>query len=162
MKLELQPKVSVVCFAERQNSQTGEREILLSKRLKHPNYGKVVGVGGKVRFGETFEEAARRELHEETGLTGTFEMTGILRKIGHQKNECSGQEIVLDILFILFHVTHTSGELIEKINDQQNIWCKLDEIPNRKDITSTVPLFLKHGLSGTIENFEHVVEMEGF
>lgn len=161
MKVEQQPKVSVVCFPERTNKK-GQKEILLSKRLKHPNFGMVVGIGGKVRFGETFEETAHRELYEETGLTGNFRQSSILRKIGVQEGKEGKHQTLLNIVFILFHVTKVSGELITKTSDQENFWCVLEDIPEREDISTTVPLFIEHGLNGTMENFEHIAEQENY
>lgn len=42
--------------------------LLLGRRGKHPNYGRWVIPGGGVEFGESWLDAAKRELHEETGL----------------------------------------------------------------------------------------------
>jgi 8-oxo-dGTP pyrophosphatase MutT (NUDIX family) len=44
-------------------------EILL---IRHKRLGTWLPVGGEIEPGETPLEAARRELHEETGLEGTF------------------------------------------------------------------------------------------
>lgn len=43
-------------------------EVLLVKRAREPMAGSWSLPGGKQEFGETMEEAARRELFEETGL----------------------------------------------------------------------------------------------
>lgn len=160
MKIEQQPKVSVVSFPYRKN-KSGELEVLLSKRLKHPNYGIVVGIGGKVKFGETFEEAAHRELMEETGLTGDFSLSGIIRKMGYQGKD-KNHEVVLDILFVIFKVKNVKGNLIEKTEDQLNFWCPLAEVPKRKDTSETLLAFIEKGLKGKLENFELFSELESF
>jgi 8-oxo-dGTP diphosphatase len=40
--------------------------------IKHKRLGTWLPIGGEIEPGETPLEAAARELHEETGLTGTF------------------------------------------------------------------------------------------
>ncbi|KAA3450868.1 DNA mismatch repair protein MutT [Mesorhizobium sp. SARCC-RB16n] len=45
--------------------------VLLVKRARSPSQGLYAFPGGKVEAGETLEEAARRELLEETGLRAT-------------------------------------------------------------------------------------------
>jgi len=44
-------------------------KILLVKRLNPPHQGKWSIPGGSVKLGETLQEAAEREVREETGLT---------------------------------------------------------------------------------------------
>ncbi len=48
-----------------------EDRVLLVKRARAPSQGLYAFPGGKVEPGETLEEAARRELKEETTLGGT-------------------------------------------------------------------------------------------
>src|ERR1041384_7677854 len=50
----------------------GELKVLLIQRELPPFRGKWAFPGGFVRIDETLEEAARRELQEETGLTKVF------------------------------------------------------------------------------------------
>jgi ADP-ribose pyrophosphatase YjhB (NUDIX family) len=62
---------SVAIFA-RHTSTHGVRRVLL---VHHKRLGTWLPVGGEVEEGETFLEAARRELREETGLEGRFPTT---------------------------------------------------------------------------------------
>ncbi len=47
-----------------------DRHILLVRRANAPDAGKWGFPGGKVEFGESLEQAAQRELFEETGIRG--------------------------------------------------------------------------------------------
>jgi len=71
-EIEKQPKVSVALIVERHTD--GKREFLAQQRLKQPYYGFWGRLGGKVRWGESFEEAAKRELKEETNPDGDFNL----------------------------------------------------------------------------------------
>ena len=46
-----------------------EKKLLMCKREKEPFKGKINFVGGKVESNETEDEAAYRELYEETGIS---------------------------------------------------------------------------------------------
>lgn len=70
-------------IVERQHK--GRREFLCQQRLKQPYYGFWGRLGGKLRWGESFEEAAARELMEETGMTATFTYKTIYHKRDYKK-----------------------------------------------------------------------------
>jgi hypothetical protein len=79
--IEKQPKTSVIIRGVRKNKK-GEAEYLMTRRLRQPYLGKVGAPTGKVRFGETFQEAAERELYEETGLKAKkFHLQEIYHKL---------------------------------------------------------------------------------
>lgn len=55
-----------LCFLLRE--EAGHRYVLLGRKKKGFGTGKIVGVGGKLEPGESDEDAACREVHEETGV----------------------------------------------------------------------------------------------
>lgn len=127
--VEKQPKVSVALHIKRKNKK-GEIEHLLLKRLRQPYYGKVGHLTGKIKFGETIIEAAKRELFEETGLIAKkFNIEMVYRKM--RKNN---ENYVQDVIFFRVLVTDLTGKLIEKTKYQENIWITEKEMKKRKDL----------------------------
>jgi 8-oxo-dGTP diphosphatase len=60
-KGKILPIVVITVFNEK-------NQCLLLKRNKHPYMGYWEVVGGKIEFGESFADAAKREIFEETGV----------------------------------------------------------------------------------------------
>ncbi|HVX93013.1 MAG TPA: NUDIX domain-containing protein [Candidatus Dojkabacteria bacterium] len=117
--IEKQPKTSILIHGIRVNPKTKEVEQLMSRRLKHPYFGKIGRLGGKIKFGETILEAAQRELFEETGLKAkNFTLERIYHKIGIN----DANETVQDVIFYIFFVTDFYGDFIAKNEFQENLW----------------------------------------
>ena len=81
--LRLQGKISVVVIITR-NKDT---ETLIYTRLKHPFYGCQGHLSGKVYWGETLDDAAKRELKEETNLDLIDSERAALEKMFGKKTE---------------------------------------------------------------------------
>jgi ADP-ribose pyrophosphatase YjhB (NUDIX family) len=126
---EKQPKTSVIIKASRINKE-GKEELLVCKRLRHPYWGKVGRLTGKVKFGEKVEDAVKRELYEETGLiTEDIKLLNIYRKLRYDKNENSVQ----DVFFYVFEVENLTGNFIEKSQFQENFWITKQDFKKRED-----------------------------
>lgn len=135
--IEKQPKTSIIVRAVRRNRETGEFEHLLCKRLRQPYYGKVGRITGKVRFGETFEEAASRELVEETGLVaGKFTLEEIYRKMRRREDGI----FVQDVIFYRFFAAELDGELIHKTETQENFWATKGFVSENCDVYDDLEL----------------------
>jgi ADP-ribose pyrophosphatase YjhB (NUDIX family) len=144
--VEKQPKISVLIKPRRFNTDKNTMEYLMYKRLKQPYFGKVGSIGGKVRFGESMEDAAKRELYEETGLiTNKLILIEVYRKIRNDEK----QNTVQDVIFFIYWGEDISGTLIEKSEIQENFWATAEELYKRDD------LFDDFGIQSDDKPFEY-------
>jgi 8-oxo-dGTP pyrophosphatase MutT (NUDIX family) len=124
LKLERQAKLGVALHAVR--IKNGKTEVLVHKRLKEPFYGWYGSHSGKIRWGESPIDCARREFEEETGLSGKF----ILKEIVHYFHYHKDGRLLEDKYFWVFRVDDVSGKLKEKVPEGENVW--MDESKFRK------------------------------
>lgn len=155
MTLEKQPKVSVMIIPYKIENDI--RYILVNKRLKQPYLGKVGDYTGKIRFGETALEAAKRELFEETGLTGQLNFVRVIRKMAYKDNE-----FLQDNILYIFTATDLTGELISQNDDVENFWISNQDLLSHKDIYSTLPYILPVAFGENSGVDELIVEAEGY
>lgn len=153
---EKNPKVSVLVYVRRKNKEEKD-EYLMQKRLKHPYYGKVGNLTGKVRFGETFEQAARRELKEETGLEANFKLRHIYHKIRFDKDNTPLQ----DSVFAVFLASNPKGKLINP-KDAKWFWITLADLYKRKDLFDDIKDNFEKVLSGRCKFVEDVQIAKGY
>jgi ADP-ribose pyrophosphatase YjhB (NUDIX family) len=98
-------KVGVFCLIF--SGSDYNSKMIAQTRLKEPFFGYKGVVTGKIKFGETTFDAARREVLEETGLVGELNYKGM----AHHVNIKDGR-VVEDKYFFCFVVLNAKGELL--------------------------------------------------
>ena len=138
-EIEKQPKVSVAITLERRNEK-GEREFLFQQRKKNPYYDFWGRVGGKIRWGESVLEAAKRELREETGLEAEFEQ----RLLYHKRdfNKATGK-LLEDKIFFCVYATEYTGEFIQEFEGGVNRWMTVEEFHQKPKRFTSVDEFME-------------------
>lgn len=125
-------KLTVLPYVVR--TYKGRRQILLQRRLRHPYFGDIGTVSGKVHIDEKVEEAARRKLGEETGLEADFKLLGVVRKIRRDKEGT----VIEDSLYHVCYGENPTGKLVSINNYGENFWTDFDAAIKyqRKNITA--------------------------
>jgi 8-oxo-dGTP diphosphatase/2-hydroxy-dATP diphosphatase len=96
-------------------------KVLLGMKKRGFGQGRWNGFGGKVKDGETIEEALKREMEEEVGITPkSFEKVGII------EFEFLGEPEMLEVHF--FKVNEFIGEPKES-EEMKPKWFNIKEIP---------------------------------
>jgi len=120
--VERQPKSAVILAVERDHN--GTREFLFQERLKNPYYGFWGLATGKIRWGESIEETAARELMEEAGLIATWHVAGVYHE---RVTHVSSEEYIEDKIFFVAHGTNPQGDLLVDFEGGHNEWLTHDE-----------------------------------
>jgi 8-oxo-dGTP pyrophosphatase MutT (NUDIX family) len=131
LKLERQAKLCIALHAVRKGKSSNE--YLVHQRLKEPFYGWYGSHSGKIRWGETPLNCAKREFLEETGLTGEFKLTGIV----HYHHFHKDGRLLEDKYFWVYKVTNVIGELKETVPEGKNIWMTEKQYRNLDNVFAT-------------------------
>jgi 8-oxo-dGTP diphosphatase len=103
--------------------------VLLVRRGKPPNVGAWTLPGGAQELGETAEEAARRELLEETGLeVDTLHFAAMVDNI---RRDAEGR-VRFHYTIIDFATRWLSGEPVAASDVTAAVWARLDELEKYK------------------------------
>lgn len=108
-------RISVILNVTRINQ--GKLQILMQQRTRQPFFGDISGIAGKVRIGETIEQAAARKLMEETGLSAQFQLLGVYRKIKILQNQ-----VMEDVFYHHCFAHDPAGNLVEQNIHGKNFW----------------------------------------
>lgn len=156
VQIEKQAKVSVLLVCQRE--QNGRVHYLIQRRLKQPFYGHHGFPGGKVRYGETIYEAAKRELSEETGLEGSLAVVGVKHKMDYSPEGT----LLEDKVFLIFKVTNVKGSYIENFGEGMNIWLSKKEIMALPNLFDGVEETLTMSKSNSLQFVETKYTVTGF
>ncbi len=124
------------------------KKILL---VKHKKFNKWVQPGGHIEHNETPEEAAEREVYEETGLKVKLigerfpRESDFIRPLGIQKN-CSNNHLHVDIVYVAV----PNNDIIDAVYDKNESYGakwfsrgELDHLDVFEDIKITMDYLLK-------------------
>ncbi len=127
--IEKQPKISVLLVVENRDGK-----LLAQQRLKQPYYGFWGRQSGKVRWGETLEAAALRELKEESGLTADFSFAGVYHQMDFEKNG----DFLEDKYFMVMYGINPQGELVADMEGHHNEWLSVEELESKDVVFSSI------------------------
>ena len=149
--IEKQPKISVALIIE-----NGSGQFLAQQRLKQPYYGYWGRPTGKIKWGEIFLQAAKRELMEETGLTADLRVAGFYHKMDYEQ---SNGALLEDKLFVLVYGNNPSNKLTEEAEGCRNAWMSDEDLvalPKRFEAIEEITRLAKtSGLNFIEEKYEY-------
>lgn len=120
--IERQPKSAVILAIER-DTKNG-KQYLFQERLKNPYFGFWGLPSGKMRWGESVLDTAKRECLEETGFTADFRVAGVYHERVILKET---GEMMEDKIFFVCNGTNPKGDLLTDFEGGHNEWLTFDQ-----------------------------------
>jgi ADP-ribose pyrophosphatase YjhB (NUDIX family) len=121
--IERQPKSAVIFGLCREKA--GKTEYLFQERRKNPYFGFWGLPSGKVRWGETIKETARRESLEETGLDADFTVVSVYHET---VKDAESDKIIEDKIFFMVRGDNVRGNLMEDFEGGHNEWRTVEAV----------------------------------
>ncbi len=128
-----------------------DAQVLLIKRnaLKRVNPNKISGLGGEVEQGETFLEAAQRELEEESGLVAyDLSLKGTLTIIDN---------LAISRVLYIYVGYKFEGELKKECSEGKLNWYDCSNIPYMNNIAIHQRLFIGHIINSSDSFYSGIV-----
>lgn len=139
---EKQPKVSVLLVIAEPGAD-GSTLYLVQKRARNPFYGYWGEIHGRTKWGESFEETAKRQLKRQAGLDATFAVHNFRRIRDYAAED---KQLLEDKLFVILKATSVTGELTNCYSGGANAWMTAEELRKQdKVFTSTLSIIEEAG-----------------
>jgi len=132
LQLERQAKLGVALHPIRKRN--GNIEYLVHRRLKEPFFGWYGSFTGKIRWGENPLKTAKRELKEESGLTGKF----TLKAIVHYHHIHKDGKFLEDKYLWVYKVENLNGKFNSKVEEGENIWMSEGKYRKLKNVFAMI------------------------
>jgi len=152
-KEEKRPAVTLLLVAKRKN------DYVLYKRFKEPYYGFCGFPGAKMKRGEEIIEAAKRELLEETGLSGEGQIITVQNCFVINDKELFHHMTQFVVLF-----ENPVGELEKENREGTYEWASKEKILSQKNLFPDIPYAIKSAENKklTIKEIKFIQEKEKF
>lgn len=153
--IERQAKISALVVPVRRRGGSGPLEYMVQRRLKQPFFGRYGFMSGKIRWGETIEEGAARELREEAGLQADLTLTCLYHKLDYTTDG----RLLEDKHFYILEAANPQGEFQPEFDSGSNHWHTLEEIEALDNKFPGVLEVIEHtkssGISLWEEKYQH-------